>query len=194
VTEGLQPPASLASFLEDLPRGLYRHVVRVVAEVDRLAPAHNVDLGRALLAAWAHDVARAMPGDELLVRAEAFGLEIPPIERENPLLLHGPVGAEILRHETAYDDSEVLDAVRYHTTGRSEMTPLEAVVLIGDKIEPTKVRDAEMRRVRDLAAIDLPAALNAFFRWHAAAIERRGGQVHPRAGAAAEWWAQQARA
>jgi predicted HD superfamily hydrolase involved in NAD metabolism len=194
VTAARRPPAILAPFLDALPRGLNRHVVRVVAEVDRLAPAHSVDGERALLAAWAHDIARALTPDDLLSRAEAIGLEILPLERELPLLLHGPVGAEMLQREVAVANSEVLDAVRYHTTGRAEMTLLEAVVFIGDKIEPAKVRDDEMRRVRDLAAIDLPAALDAFFRWHASTIQGRGGQVHPRARAAAQWWAQRAQA
>ena len=83
-----------------LPRGLAEHVERVAAEADRLAAGFKeLDRERVELAAWGHDIARALSPQELLARARGFGLEVNPVEEEAPILLHGPVGAEILRQE-----------------------------------------------------------------------------------------------
>jgi predicted HD superfamily hydrolase involved in NAD metabolism len=181
-----RPPEELLPLLQPLPRGLYSHVARVVAEVDRLRQGHP-DYDRLVLAAWAHDVARAMDGDELLARAEEYGMEVLPEEREAPVLLHGPVGAEMVRRELGWSDEDVLNAVAYHTTGRPEMTEFEAALLIADKIEPAKVRDEQMRRVRGLAGDDLWAAVREFYRWHEAHNRQTRRITHPRALEAAEW-------
>ena len=55
-------------------------------------------------------------------------------------MLHGPVGAELLRHEDGLDDNEILDAVRYHTTGHPSLTELGLLVFISDKLEPNKIK------------------------------------------------------
>jgi predicted HD superfamily hydrolase involved in NAD metabolism len=181
-----RPPDELAPLLRRLPRGLYSHVARVVAEVDRLRTG-DPEYDRLILAAWAHDVARAMSEPELLARAGEFRLEVLPEDREAPILLHGPVGAEILRRELRWTDEDVLNAVAYHTTGRPEMNEFEALLLIADKIEPAKVRDEQMKRVRALAADDLWSALREFYRWHEEHNALLGRTTHPRALATAEW-------
>ncbi len=37
-------------------------------------------------------------------------------------ILHGPVCAAIMEHEYGINDEEVLMAIKYHTTGRQQMT------------------------------------------------------------------------
>lgn len=142
------------------------------------------------MAAWAHDVARAMSEDELLRRAGLYGIAILPEERSAPILLHGPVGAAMLRRDLGWDDEELLEAVRYHTTGRAAMTDLQLTVLLADKVEPAKVHDEQMRRVRGLAGESLPAAARLFYRWYLANNERLGRADHPRAVEAAQWLAE----
>ncbi|GAI94369.1 unnamed protein product, partial [marine sediment metagenome] len=89
---------ALKAAIGRLPRGLAEHVERVVAEADRLAAGlKELDREQVELAAWGHDIARALSRRELLARARGFGLEVSPVEEEAPILLHGPVGAEILR-------------------------------------------------------------------------------------------------
>jgi predicted HD superfamily hydrolase involved in NAD metabolism len=181
------PPDVVAPLLERLPRGLYTHVARVVAEVDRLAPVHGVDYDRAIFAAWAHDVARAMSDDDLLARARDSGIDVLDIEQEAPVLLHGPVGAEMLRRELKIDDEEVLNATRYHTTGRPGMSSFEMLILVADKVEPAKLTDEEIRRARAVATEDLKAAAKAFYRWHRRNNAGLGRATHPRALATEEW-------
>lgn len=184
-----RPPERLHPFLDALPRRLYAHIARVVAEAERLAAIHGHDVARARAAAWAHDVARAMTGDELMRRAAEYGLEVGDAERSAPVLLHGPVGAEMLRREGGWGDEQILDAVRYHTTGRQGMSAFEMVVLLADKIEPAKVSSEELRRVRAASLGDLAAGAKLFYAWHRAKNDRLGRPTHPRALEASVWLA-----
>jgi predicted HD superfamily hydrolase involved in NAD metabolism len=164
-----------------LPRELAEHVERVVAEAERLAARFpGLDRQRVELAAWAHDIARALSPQELLAGARRFGLEVSPVEEEAPILLHGPVGSEILRREYGIEDAEVLAAARFHSTGRPGMSLLEKVIFVADKIEPSKVRaKPALARVRALADHDLDAAILEYLNQMLQTARRRGWPVHP---------------
>jgi len=164
-----------------LPRGLADHIERVAAEADRLAAGFK-ELGREQveLAAWGHDIARALSPQELLARARRFGLEVSAVEEEAPILLHGPVGAEILRREYGIDDPQVLATARFHSTGRAGMSLLEKVIFVADKIEPGKVRARPaLARVRELADRDLDAAILEYLEQMLVVAREEGWPLHP---------------
>lgn len=169
-----------------LPRGLAEHVERVVAEADRLATGfEELDREQVELAAWGHDIARALSSQELLARARGFDLEISPVEEKAPILLHGPVGAEILRQEYGIDDPEVLAAARFHSTGRAGMSLVEKVIFVADKIETGKVRaKPALARVRELADQDLDAAILEYLDQMLMVASEENWSLHPLAIAA----------
>jgi predicted HD superfamily hydrolase involved in NAD metabolism len=177
---------ALKAAIGRLPRGLAEHVERVVAEADRLAAGlKELDREQVELAAWGHDIARALSRRELLARARGFGLEVSPVEEEAPILLHGPVGAEILRQEHGIDDPEVLAAARFHSTGRAGMSLLEKVIFVADKIEPGKVRaKPALARVRELADRDLDAAILEYLDQMLMVASEENWTLHPQAVAA----------
>ncbi len=177
---------ALKAAIGRLPRGLAEHVERVVAEADRLAATFKeLDREQVELAAWGHDIARALSRRELLARARGFGLEVSPVEEEAPILLHGPVGAEILRQEYGIDDPEVLAAARFHSTGRAGMSLLEKVIFVADKIEPGKVRaKPALARVRELADQDLDAAILEYLDQMLVVASEENWPLHPYAIAA----------
>jgi predicted HD superfamily hydrolase involved in NAD metabolism len=169
-----------------LPRDLAEHVERVVAEAERLAAGFpGLGRERVELVAWGHDIARALSPQELLAGARRFGLEVSPVEEEAPILLHGPVGSEILRRDYGIQDAEVLAAARFHSTGRAGMSLLEKVIFVADKIEPSKVRaKPALARVRALAHHDLDAAILEYLDQMLQTARRQGWPVHPDALAA----------
>jgi predicted HD superfamily hydrolase involved in NAD metabolism len=169
-----------------LPRDLAEHVERAVAEAERLAAGFTgLDRERVELAAWGHDIARALSPQELLASARRFGLEVSPVEEEAPILLHGPVGSEILRRDYGIEDAEVLAAARFHSTGRAGMSLLEKVIFVADKVEPSKVQaKPALARVRALADHDLDAAILEYLDQMLETARRQGWPVHPDALAA----------
>jgi predicted HD superfamily hydrolase involved in NAD metabolism len=165
---------------ELLPDKLQAHIFRVRDVGLDLASRHGIDEERAELAILGHDVARAAKKSEIMSQADRFGLTILDIERKAPVMLHGPVGAELLRHEDGLDDEEILDAVRYHTTGHPTLTPLGLLVFIADKLEPRKIKSYPYQQeLRHIANESLGQAVLEFLCRESALRLQRRRAVHP---------------
>ena len=165
---------------ELLPDKLLAHIFRVRDVGLDLASRHGIDEERAELAILGHDVARAAKRSEIMRQADRFGLTIIDIERKAPVMLHGPVGAELLRHEDGLDDEEILDAVRYHTTGHPTLTPLGLLVFIADKLEPRKIKSYPYQQeLRHIANESLGQAVLEFLCRESALRLQRRRAVHP---------------
>ena len=105
----------------ELPAGLLAHIDRVVALTRELARRHGAEEARALLTAQGHDLLRALDRSELLARAKARGMEVIDVERAEPVLLHGPLGALELLERFDLDDERVLHAIRWHSSGHPRL-------------------------------------------------------------------------
>lgn len=125
--------------LRVLPEGLRDHIERSREVGRELARRFGVDAKKVDLGVAAHDLARAMKPDDLLGEAGRLGLDVHPVERRHPVLLHGAVAAYLLEHEDGLSDTEVLEAVRWHTTGRRGMGEVAKVVFLADKLDPVKI-------------------------------------------------------
>ena len=125
---------------DSLPDKLRAHIFRTRDVGMDLAMRHGIDEAKAELAILGHDVARAAKKGEILRQANRFGLSPLDVELKAPVTLHGPVGAELLKHEDGLDDEEILAAVRFHTTGHPSLTQLGLLVFIADKLEPRKIK------------------------------------------------------
>jgi predicted HD superfamily hydrolase involved in NAD metabolism len=145
-----------------------------------MALHHGVDPERACLGALAHDVARGLADRELLEQAARFGLPVGVVEKRVPILLHGPVGAEILRREDGLDDQPLYQAVYWHTTAHHCLDPLGQVVFLADKLDPAKIgRYPYQPRLRELALADLDRAVLEFTTRDLTSRLGQGEMVHP---------------
>ena len=112
------------------------HCLRVEEVALQLAERFDAPTELVSPAALLHDVCREEPPDLLLKLASKFGIVISDIERAEPLLLHGAVGAALLREEWGFTEPTVLEAVTYHITGAPRLSPLAKLVFVADAIEP----------------------------------------------------------
>lgn len=137
----------------------YEHTLGVMYTSAALAMRYGYDIDRAQLAGLLHDCAKCMPNAKKLKTAEKNGLEISELERKNPFMLHAKVGELLARKKYDIDDEEVLGAIRWHTTGRPNMSLLEKIVYVADYIEPKREKAPNLKEVRQLAFINLDQAL-----------------------------------
>ena len=168
----------------ELPPGLLAHIDRVVTLAAELARLHGVDEARTLLAAQGHDLLRAVAPAELLAAAETRGLELDPVERAEPVLLHGPLGALELRDRFGLNDERVLRAVRWHTTGHPDYDAEAWAFFIADKAEPEKVRawpalQSVLDGAREARADALERAALAYLELSVERAAREGWTPHP---------------
>ena len=170
----------VARRVDSLPRGLQEHIQRAQVESRVLAQRHQVDLDKALLATLAHDIARAMKSDDLLQRADELGLQPNLVERQVPVLLHGPVGAELLRQVDGLEDDEIYEAVCWHSTAHPGLADTAKVVFLADKLDPQKShRYPYLPRVRELAMESLDEAIVEFLSREMVSLIEAGSLVHP---------------
>ena len=172
--------AAVQRRVDRLPAGLQAHIHRVVEIARELAVCHGINQEQAALAALAHDVARAMTDGELLRRAACMGLPIGVVDRRVPILLHGPVGAEILQQEAGLTDISIYKAVYWHTTANPDLDELGKVVFIADKLDPAKIDSYPyLPQIRQMAFQDLDRAILHFLTRQAMDRLNRGELVHP---------------
>ncbi|ASS74759.1 metal-dependent phosphohydrolase [Tumebacillus algifaecis] len=138
----------------------FQHVSGVVDAADTLAHRYGVDVEKARLAAWIHDYAREWPVDKWYETAKQRGID--PTYLEVAEMLHGPIAASMMPEVFGIEDEEIADAVRYHTSGRVGMTPLEKVVCLADYIEAGREYPA-VHELRKQAEVDLDLALASAF-------------------------------
>ena len=90
---------------------------------------------QAAIGSLLHDAAKLMPPADLFAYCRDHGLAISEDDLASPQTLHPFVGADRVERELGITDPEVLNAIRFHTTGRANMSSVEKVVYIADKIE-----------------------------------------------------------
>lgn len=134
-----------------LKKNRYRHTVLVAATSAALAMRYGIDEQKAYLAGLLHDVAKHYDDNDMLKLCKEYGLCLTDFEKENPFILHGPVGAIIAQSEFDIQDSDILNAIKNHTVGRADMSILEQIVFIADYIEPARNKAKNLRAIRKLA-------------------------------------------
>lgn len=172
-----------AQMLPELPGGLVAHIDRVVELAGDLAARHGLDVELARLMGQGHDLLRAVRGPELLHRAEQRGMAIDPVERDEPVLLHGPLAAIELRERFGIEDERVLHAIRWHTTGHPDYPPEAWAMFVADKVEPRKLvkRPKRLGPVRKAAERSLKAAALTYLDLVLRDAVKKGWQLHPKA-------------
>ena len=98
----------------------------------------GLDFQRGYLAGIAHDMCKFMSSEDLIRLVHADGKSISKLEQKKPSLLHARAAAVLLKKKYGIKDTDVLDAVRYHTTGSKDMCSLAKVVYVADKIEVSR--------------------------------------------------------
>lgn len=136
----------------------YEHSLRVVETALRLAKLHNIDPEKAKIAGLLHDCAKIRDRASLLKKASSFDIINDIVLKENTELIHAHLGAEVARREFMVKDEDILNAIRYHTTGRVAMSGLEKIIFLADYIEPMR-NFPGVENVRHLAELDLDLAL-----------------------------------
>ncbi|GHV17702.1 phosphohydrolase [Clostridia bacterium] len=130
------------------------HALAVEIEAGKLAERWGADAREARFAGLAHDCTKLWSAEEHLKFLEKRG-----ILSEEPKLAHAVTGAEYAREEFGASEAAV-SAIRWHTTGRADMTTLEKLIYLADKIDATRTYDG-VERHRELAYSDLDSAMYA---------------------------------
>lgn len=154
------------------------HSRGVCSAAEALARRYGGDVEKARLAGLVHDCAKRLTLEEMHNRVREYGLVLDPWVLRDRALLHGPLGAELLRRELGITDSELLEAVACHTTGRQGMTLLDKILCLSDYIEDGRTYNG-VEAIRKAALQDLDAALVLGFDLTIRHVLDQQGFLHP---------------
>ena len=144
----------IAIIRKKLKKKRYEHCLRVEKMALKLAERYGLEEKDAQTAALLHDLAKSMSDQDLLAAAGNYGLAVDTVRRMKPDLLHGPVAAEMMKRDLEIVDEDVLNAVRYHTTGRAGMSELEKIIYLADLTEEGRIFPG-VDELREIAFRDL---------------------------------------
>ena len=153
-----------------------RHIERVVELLERWAEALDLDAderARWATAGWLHDAVKDV--DTPSLRAM-----VPPSMKRLPAkLLHGHAAAERARRDGLHDE-ELLEAVRWHTTGHPDLGRLGRALYLADFLEPGRTFDPAMtERLRARMPHDMEGVLAEVLSNRIHKLEADDVEVHP---------------
>jgi len=134
------------------------HTLGVMNKAGELAEIHGCSKEKAMIAGVLHDYAKNLSIEGLEEYIVKHNIEVDKEANMNINLMHGIVGAYMVREELAIEDAEVLNAISYHTFGRENMSVLEKVVFLADAIEDGREYTG-VDKIRDISKFNLDKAI-----------------------------------
>ena len=135
----------------ELAYGRFVHTLYVSGTAANLAMRHGADIEKAETAGLLHDCAKCMNLGKMLKTCTKAGLNLSDMEKESGALLHSKAGAVVAHDRYGVTDEDILNAIRYHTTGRPGMSLLEKIIFVADYMEPCRDSAPNLPLVRKLA-------------------------------------------
>ena len=133
------------------------HVRGCEEEAVKLAARWSGEQDLAAAAAILHDCTKNKMEKQHLSLMQKYGIDCDEALLAAPPLYHAVTGAAVAGEEFSMPE-EICSAIRWHNTGKPNMTLLEKIIYLADFIEPTRDFPG-VKRLRKLAYEDLDAAL-----------------------------------
>ena len=168
----------------------YIHTLGVADEAVKLAEIYGTaqDQQKARVAGLLHDCAKDYPESMRQRFCKEYKVKTDEIMNKQTDLIHPFLGAEVAKREYQVMDEDVLNAIRFHTTGRPNMSLLEKIIFIADYIEPNREKFGGLDEARRLAFLDLDKAMAYILENTIEYVKARGRLLHPLSQEALEYY------
>ncbi len=164
---------------DKLTNSRYEHTLGVEYTAASLAMCYSADIFKAEMAGLLHDCAKCYSEDFLIEVCKRNDIPISDIEYKLPYLLHAKVGAFLAKDTYGIDDEEILSAIKYHSTGRENMTLLEKIVFVADYIEPRRDLAPNLVEIRKMAYNDIDTAVLMILEDTLNYLRTQSGEIDP---------------
>ncbi len=106
----------------------YTHTLDVLKIATDISVSLNVDVEKTQIAALFHDYTKYLTKEEHL---NIIGDKI-NLDKNDEYLMHGYSSSILIKHEFGINDSDILEAIKYHTTGKKDLCLLGKIIFIAD--------------------------------------------------------------
>lgn len=119
---------------ERMGKNRYIHSINVAKAAEGLAKKYGADIEKARIAGILHDITKEMPYDQQLKIMQDNGIMLDNVQQFSPKTWHAISGSVYVKTKLNINDHDILNAIRYHTSGRAGMSLLEKVIFVADFI------------------------------------------------------------
>lgn len=151
------------------------HSIRVAELAAKRAVQLQISEKKAIAAALLHDCAKNLEESSPYLAGFSLPTEWGEVPGE---VVHQFAGAFVCEKVFGVTDEELLNAVRYHTSGRPNMSTLEKLIFLSDMLEVERNYDC-VDRLRALFWKDLDECLETALYETLKFLEKKGGGVYP---------------
>ena len=168
----------VASLRSRLLADRFFHSLNVADMAKELAAIYGEDKDKAYLAGLVHDCTKNTPPETQLEIIKRGGIALSDAEKNNRKLWHAISGSVFIQSEYGIEDKDIISAVRYHTTGKAEMSLLEKIIYVADFTSAERCYSG-VERIHRLARTDLDAAVYEGAAFTVEKLSKAGLALHP---------------
>ena len=117
----------------------FDHSLSVAHLAYRIAKEQGFDYRKAYIAGILHDIAKGVDRDERLILMKKY---YPDYLDVGTFAYHQFLGELIAKRDFDIQDQDILNAIKFHTTGRKEMSWLEKLIYATDTVDPLRGYDS----------------------------------------------------
>ncbi len=156
----------------------YYHSLCVADEARRLAEKYGADADKMYLTGLLHDVTKNISDDEQLQTFAKFGIMLSVTEKASPQIWHAMSGALYVKEVLGIDDEEIISAIRYHTTGRADMTLAQKIIFVADLTSADR-NYPDIKEIRTAADWSLDECIIGILKFTICNIVSKNMPLHP---------------
>ncbi|MBR5313913.1 MAG: bis(5'-nucleosyl)-tetraphosphatase (symmetrical) YqeK [Clostridia bacterium] len=117
----------------------YDHTISVAKECEQLARLFNIDEKKLVISAYLHDITKEMDIQEQVDLCKQYGFSVDQDTLNSPKTLHSFSAPFLIKRDfPEFDEEEIILPIKFHTTGRADMSLEEKLLYLADYIEPTR--------------------------------------------------------
>ena len=113
----------------------YNHSLSVAHLAYSIAKKNQLDYQKAYIAGLLHDIAKGIDKEESLALMKQY---YPGYLDIGSYAYHQFLGEMIAKRDFDIQDEDILSAIKYHTTGKKDMTWLEKLIYATDTVDPLR--------------------------------------------------------
>lgn len=164
----------------------FYHSLCVARAAVELASKYGADQQKAEVAGILHDSMKESTAEEQLEMIKKAGMTITPLERSQLKFYHQISGAAFAKTQLNINDPEIINAIRYHTTGRADMSLMEVIVYLADFISDDRNYD-DVDTMREMVKKGLPYGVRYASAYTIRSVVEKGFLLHPDTVGAYNW-------
>lgn len=156
----------------------FHHSLCVGEKARELAKAYGIDGDKAETAGILHDIMKEESLDVQREIIESDGYKMTAVELASPNVYHQMSSAMYVKKELHIDDEDIIGGIRYHTTGRADMTVFEMIVYLADFTSADRSYP-DVDKMREETEKSLFSGMLYSLRYTIIKLASQNKQIHP---------------